>query len=157
MLSLTQVLFTVAGAGIIVAVTAGVALLASWGIGRAMSRGSPQLALTARRVGILVVGLIGVVLLVQYLGVSPDILLLFVGLSGAAALVACREALENLGGKYFSDVYVPFKVGDRIEVAGHSGQVFEINSMCTVLLSPNNQLASIPNSQFLREVVVNAT
>jgi small conductance mechanosensitive channel len=157
MIDLTQFLFEVAGAGIIVALTAAVALVASWAIGRIMSRGSPQLGLAARRVGIFVVGLIGAVLLIQYVGVSADILLLLVGLFGAAALVACRGALENLGGKYFSNVYVPFKVGDRIEISGHSGQVIEINSMCTVLLSADNQLASIPNSRFLEEVLVNVT
>jgi|SRR5579871_559266 len=153
----TAVVYTLAELGTIVAITAAVALLASWAIGRALGRSSPQLVTGARRVGVAVVALVGAVLLVQQVGVSADILLLLVGLVGAAALVASRVPLENLGGKYFSDVYVPFKLGDRVEIAGRSGQVIEVNAMCTVLLTDEHQIASIPNSQFMREVMVNST
>jgi small conductance mechanosensitive channel len=157
MVDLTSFLLTLTELGTIVALTALIALVASWAIGRAMNRSAPQVVLGARRAGMLVVGLTGAVLFVQQLGVSPDILLLIVGLFGAAALIACWQSLENLGGKYFSTVYVPFKVGDRIEIAGRSGQVIEVNAMCTVLLTEENRLASIPNSRFLAEVVVNVT
>jgi small conductance mechanosensitive channel len=151
------VAYTLVELGTIVAITALVALLASWAIGRAMVRSSPQVVTGARRVGIAVVALAGTVLLVQQVGVSPDILLLIAGLFGAAALVASRVPLENLGGKYFADVYIPFKVGDRVEIAGESGQVIEINAMCTVLLTDEHQIASIPNSRFMRDILINTT
>ncbi len=157
MIDWTGPLYTLAELGIIVALTAALALVASWGIGRLMNRSSPQVATGARRVGIAVVALVGAVLLVQQLGVSPDILLLLVGIFGAAVLVAGRVPLENLGGKYFADVYVPFKVGDRVEIGGESGQVIEVNAMCTVLLTDEHHIASIPNSRFLRDVLINIT
>jgi small conductance mechanosensitive channel len=152
-----SVAYTLLQVGIIIAITAAVALLASWAIGRALSRSSPQVITGARRTGVAVVALAGTVLLVQQLGVSPDILLLIVLLAGAGALVATRVPLENLAGKYFADVYVPFKLGDRVEISGQTGQVIEVNSMCTVLLTDDHQIASIPNARFMREVLVNTT
>src|SRR5579863_2610054 len=152
-----SVAYTLVELGTIVAITAAVALLASWAIGRALIRSSPQVSTVARRVGVAVVALAGAVLLVQQVGVSPDILLLLVGIFGAAALVASRVPLENIGGKYFADVYVPFKLGDRIEIAGQSGQVIEVNSMCVVLLTDDHRIASVPNSRVLRDVLVNTT
>jgi small conductance mechanosensitive channel len=122
-------------------------------------RGSkPLAAAQAKRVGWILVWAIGAILAIEQLGVRSDILLLVVGLFGAGVIVALRVPLENLGAKYFSDIYVPFKVGDSILVNDYSGKVVEINSMCTILLSDkNNQLVSIPNSLLVRDVVTNST
>jgi small conductance mechanosensitive channel len=101
--------------------------------------------------------LIGGTLALQALGVSPDILLLVIGLLGVTTLVALREPLNNYGAKYFSDIYTPFKVGDTIRVQGVSGKVIEINAMTTVLLSDDEQLVSVPNVAMIRDVVVNTS
>lgn len=143
--------------GIIILLTWLVAKLASLLIGRIMNRRMPLLAIQARRLGWALVWLVGAVFAIQQLGVSSDILLLMVGLSGVAAIVALRAPLENFGAKYFSDVYVPFKVGDSISVKDYSGKVVEVNSMSTILLSNDDQLISIPNSALVREVVINST
>ena len=78
-------------------------------------------------------------------------------LFGIAAILALRQPLENLGAKYFSDVYSPFRVGDSIAVGAFSGKVIEINAMSTVLLAEDDRLVAIPNSTLMREVVVNAS
>ncbi|MCI4366549.1 MAG: mechanosensitive ion channel family protein, partial [Thermoplasmata archaeon] len=85
------------------------------------------------------------------------VLLLVIGLLGAAGLVALREPLGNVGAKYFTDIYTAFRVGDSIRVAGVAGKVIEINAMTTVLLAENNELISVPNSTLIREVVVNTS
>jgi small conductance mechanosensitive channel len=142
---------------VILVLTTLLALLTGGLIGRAMRRSSPQATAGARRFGIVIVGVTGGILAIQQLGVSPAILLLVVGLLGVAALVACRQQLENLGAKYFADLYVPFKLGDRVQVGAHAGKVIEINAMCTVLLTEQDQLVSVPNSHFLREVILNTS
>jgi small conductance mechanosensitive channel len=135
--------------------TAVVAVLVNGLIGRLMTLSTPQATGGARRLGAIIVWLVGGTLSAQELGLSADVLLLVIALFGAAALIALREPLGNYGAKYFTDLYSPFKVGDVIQVQGFSGQVIEINAMTTVLLTDQEQLVSIPNSLVIREVVVN--
>ncbi|MCI4364786.1 MAG: mechanosensitive ion channel [Thermoplasmata archaeon] len=142
---------------VIVALTVLLAWLVGWLVGRLIRGGSPQMAVAARRLAVVMVGLIGGTLALQALGVSPDILLLVVALLGVTALVALRDPLGNYGAKYFSDIYTPFKVGDTIEVKGYSGKVIEINPMTTVLLSDKEQLVSVPNASMIHDVVVNTS
>jgi small conductance mechanosensitive channel len=126
-------------------------------VGRLTLLSNPQMGGAARRLAVALVVLIGGTLALQALGVSPDILYLVVALLGVTALVALRDPLGNYGAKYFSDIYTPFKVGDTIEVQGHSGKVIEINPMTTVLLSDKEQLISVPNAAMIRDVVINTS
>ena len=142
---------------IIVVLTVLVAWLVSFLSTRLLRQSTPQMTGAARRLGVIVVLLIGGTLALQALGVNPDILLLVVALFGVTILVALREPLSNYGAKYFSDIYTPFKVGDTILVNGVSGKVIEINAMTTVLLSDNDQLISVPNVSMIRDVVVNTS
>jgi small conductance mechanosensitive channel len=142
---------------VIVLLTIIFAWLVSVIVGRLMRQSTPQMAGAARRLGTVVVALIGGTLALQALGVSPDILLLVIALLGVTILVALREPLGNYGSKYFSDIYTPFKVGDTIKVQGFSGKVIEINAMTTILLSDDEQLVSVPNVSMIRDVVVNTS
>jgi small-conductance mechanosensitive channel len=72
-------------------------------------------------------------------------------------LIALREPLGHYGARYFANLYTPFKVGDTIEVRGFSGKVIGINAMTTILLSPKDQLISVPNEMIVREIVVNTS
>jgi len=71
--------------------------------------------------------------------------------------VAMRDILSNIASKYFSDIYVPYKVGDRISVAGYTGSVIEINPIVTVILTDDGKTVSIPNTFFTSSIVVNET
>jgi small conductance mechanosensitive channel len=134
-----------------------IALIARMLVGQLMSRSMPLVAAQARRAVFIVVWVIGAIIAAQLLGVPSETLLLFVALFGIGAVVALRDPLENLAARYFSDVYVPFKIGDSILVQGQSGRVIEVNPMATVLLAKDDSLVSIPNALFLKETVVNTT
>jgi small-conductance mechanosensitive channel len=142
---------------VIILLTWLVARVSSTILGRAMSERSPLLAAQARRVCWFVVWAIGAILAIEQLGIQSNILLLVVALLGGGLVVTFRIPLENLGAKYFSDVYSPFKVGDLIKVKDQSGKVVEINSMSTILLTEDDRLVSIPNSNLIHEVVTNLT
>jgi small-conductance mechanosensitive channel len=144
-------------AAIILGLTGLFAWFASLAISGFMRQSNPQVTAAAQRLGSTIVWLVGVVLAVQEVGVSVDVLLLVIALLGVAAIIALRQPLENFGAKYFADVYSPFKRGDTIRVGEQSGRVIEINAMSTVLLSDDDQLVALPNSVFLREPVVNMT
>lgn len=143
--------------GIILALTGVISYIASFAIRGLMRQSNPQVTAAAQRLGVVTVWLVGIVLAVQELGVSVDILLLVIGLLGAAAIVALRQPLENFGAKYFADVYSPFKIGDTIRVGEQSGKVIELNAMSTVILSEDDHLVALPNSVFLSQSVVNLT
>jgi small-conductance mechanosensitive channel len=142
---------------IILAATWLVAKLVSIVIGRVMRNNTPLVAAQTKRTGWLIVWAIGAILAIEQLPINSVILLIVVALLGAAVVVALRVPLENIGARYFSDVYVPFKIGDSVKVQNYAGKVVEINSMSTLLLTETDELVSIPNSLLVREVVVNAT
>lgn len=154
---LTPALLPVLYFSVVLVLTWLIARLASLLVGRLMSQSAPLAAAGARRLAAVIVWLVGGTLAIQLLGVSPEILFIIVGLLGVAALLALRAPLENYGAKYFSDVYVPFKVGDSIRVGDFSGKVIEINPMATVLLTEADTIVSVPNAKFLEETVVNTS
>ncbi len=157
MLDVPDYLLPLIYAAIILAVTglfAWIANLVIWGL---MRRSNPQVTSAAQRTGVIIVSLVGIVLAVQEVGVSVDVLLLVIALLGVAAILALRQPLENFGAKYFADVYSPFKSGDTIRVGEQTGKVIEINAMSTILLSDDDRLIALPNSVFLREAVINLT
>ena len=143
--------------GVILALTWLFTYVVSLVIAGLMRRSNPQVTIAAERVAIIIVWLVGIVFAIQTLGVGISVLLLVIGLCGAAAIVALRQPLENFGAKYFADLYTPFKIGDTIRVDEQSGKVIEINAMSTVLLSEDDHLVALPNSLFLRTSVVNLT
>jgi small-conductance mechanosensitive channel len=142
---------------VILGVTWVVATLAGFLIASVMRHSAPQLTAAAKRIGPGIVWTIGLLLAVQEAGLSIEILAVVLVLLGIAAILALREPLENLGAKYFSDVYLPFRVGDSIAVSSYSGKVIEINAMTTILLDEKDRLVAIPNSALMHEVVINSS
>jgi small conductance mechanosensitive channel len=140
-----------------VVLTVVVAWVAALVAGRLMRNASPQLARVARQVTAVAIAVVGATLALQFLGVNPAILFVIIVLIAATVLIALRGVLANYGAKYFSDLFVPFKVGDTIQVRGITGKVIEINPMTTVLLSDTDQLVSVPNESMIREVVTNTS
>lgn len=144
---------------------AGVVLLLTWLaaylVGRLVAgltrRSAPVVALASRRAAAGVVWIVGATVALQEVGISPEVLILVIALVAVGLLLALRLPLENAAAKYFSDSYLPFKIGDSVTIVGVSGKVIEMNAITTVLLAENHQLVSVPNSVFLREVVVNTT
>ena len=142
---------------VILLVTYAVGRLAGFLLGRGIGQTMPQVSAAGGRLGTVVVWLIGGTLAIQELGVSPDVLLLMILILGIAAVVSLREPLQNIGARYFSDIYTPFKLGDTVRVGEYAGKVIEINPITTVLLSEGDALISVPNSMFVREVVTNTS
>jgi len=134
-----------------------VARIASIITGSLMRQSVPLLVAQAKRVVWFVVWLVGIVLAIEQLGIRSDVLLVMVGLLGVGVLLALRVPLENIGAKYFSDVYIPFKVGDSITVLNQSGKVVEVNSITTILLTDEDKLVSVPNSAMISAVLINST
>ena len=155
-MDILQVLVPIAYAGIILVATWVVARFFTLIIRALTGQSAQLLGSQIQRLVWLLIWLIGLILAVEQLGVNPDILFLMVGLIGAAVIIAMRRPLENFGARYFTHGYIPFKIGDSIEVQGRTGKIIEINSMSTILLS-HDHIVSIPNYTFMRDTMVNTT
>ncbi len=99
----------------------------------------------------------GIIIILSQLQVNTTILLLILGLGGLAVIVAYQDVLGDIGAAQFISNYQAFKVGEWIEVEHHYGRVIERNLIHTKLLTPDNEIAVIPNSLLLKNSVVNRT
>lgn len=82
----------------------------------------------------------------------------FVAMLGAASLavgLALQGSLSNFAGGVLILITKPFKVGDYIEAAGHSGTVKEIQVFYTILTTPDNKTIFIPNGNLSNSSSVN--
>jgi small conductance mechanosensitive channel len=141
----------------IIVVTWLIAHFANSFLSRILRHGPPLISVHVRRLTVAFIWIVGILVALEQVGLRIEILLLLIAIIGIVLVMANRETLENVASKYFADFYIPFKVGDSITIRGYSGKVIEINPISTVLISENENLISIPNSLFLRDVVINST
>ncbi len=104
--------------------------------------------------------LLKIVLLISVastLGLKTTSLLAVLGSAGLAIGLALQGSLSNLAGGVLILFLKPFKVGDFIEGAGHSGSVQEIGLFNTTLLTPDNKRVVIPNGTLSNASLTNFT
>jgi len=117
----------------------------------------PLLVTYVERAAIIIIWMIGILVAIETVGLRIDLILLLLGLGGIACIVAFKDVLQNLVAKYFTDLYVPYQLGDDVSVRGIEGKVIGINPVSTILLDANEEIVSIPNAIFMRETVKNKT
>jgi len=90
----------------------------------------------------------------------------FLGLIGAGLAIALRDVWTNLAGWAVIILRKPFRVGDRIQVGEHSGDVVDIGLLQFYLLEVGNwvhaeqttgRILHLPNSRVLEHSVANHT
>jgi small-conductance mechanosensitive channel len=119
--------------------------------------GIPIIAIHIEKAAIVAIWVIGLLIAAQTVGVRIDLILLLFALAGFAAILAFREVLENMAARYFSELYVPFKLGDEITVLNYTGKVIGVNLTYTILLTKEENIISIPNQIFMKEPIINLT
>lgn len=95
----------------------------------------------------LVIVLLGILLVLQNMGVNVFSLLAGLGLGGLAFALAAKDTAANLFGSIMILVDRPFKIGDWIKVDGDiEGTVEEIGFRSTRLRTFYNSLITVPNA-----------
>lgn len=74
-----------------------------------------------------------------------------------AVSLSLQNMLSNVVGGFTLLYTHPFHSGDYVEVAGQAGTVSEIGMTYTKLITPDNRMASIPNSAVVAAEIVNYT
>lgn len=75
---------------------------------------------------------------------------------GVAIGFASQDLLKNVFGGLVVMFDRPFQIGDKIESGKYYGEVVEIGIRSTKVVSPDDSLITIPNSEFMMEYVSNS-
>ena len=131
--------------------------LRAWMVGRALVRtrldvGARQAAGSLLRYLTL---FLGFVIIIQTAGIDLTSLNVLAGAIG----IGVGFGLQNIISNFISGLIImferPIKIGDRIVVDTVEGDVIEIGSRSTVVLTNDNINIIVPNSKFITENVVN--
>ncbi len=104
-----------------------------------------------------VVLVVGIFIVLQNTGIHLEALTVFAGAVG----VGIGFGLQNITSNFISGLVIlaerPIAIGDRVEVAGVTGQVQKIRARCTVVVTNDNITTIVPNQKFIDSPVTNWT
>jgi MscS family membrane protein len=96
-------------------------------------------------------------LILKNLGYNISALMAGLGLGGAALALASRDTLANFFGSITVFVDRPFRLNDRIKIAGYDGFITEMGIRTSRLRTMENRIVIIPNSMFTANPIENIT
>ena len=96
-----------------------------------------------------------VVIIIGILGIPTASVIAVIASAGVAIGLALQGALSNIAGGIMILVLRPFKVGNFVEIAGHSGTVTDVGIFYTVLTTGDNKVVTLPNGTVMGDNIVN--
>jgi small-conductance mechanosensitive channel len=104
-----------------------------------------------------VVLIVGILIVLENTGIHLGALTVFAGAVG----VGVGFGLQNIASNFISGLVIlaerPITIGDRVEVAGITGQVHQIRARSTVIRTNDNIMMIVPNTRFIDSPVTNWT
>ncbi len=104
-----------------------------------------------------VVLVVGIFIVLENTGIHLGALTVFAGAVG----VGVGFGLQNIASNFISGLVIlaerPITIGDRVEVAGITGQVQQIRARSTVIRTNDNITMIVPNTKFIDSPVTNWT
>jgi small-conductance mechanosensitive channel len=104
-----------------------------------------------------VVLIVGIFIVLDNAGIHLGALAVFAGAVG----VGVGFGLQNIASNFISGLVIlaerPITIGDRVEVAGITGQIQHIRARSTVIVTNDNITMIVPNSKFIESPVTNWT
>src|SRR5881227_873405 len=101
--------------------------------------------------------IIGIFIVLDNAGIHLGALTVFAGAVG----VGVGFGLQNIASNFISGLVIlaerPITIGDRVEVAGVTGQVSRIRARSTVIVTNDNIAMIVPNQKFIDSPVTNWT
>ena len=101
------------------------------------------------------VTVVAVIAALDQLGISPASLLAVVGAASLAVGLALKDSLSNFAAGVMLVLFRPFTKGDFVDAGGESGTVDEVYLNSTRLITPDNKLILVPNSQIWNGSITN--
>jgi small-conductance mechanosensitive channel len=85
-----------------------------------------------------------------------ETIIAFTASVGIAIGFAAQDLLKNVFGGLALIIDRPFKVGDKIDSGKHYGEVLEIGLRITRIVTPDDSVVSVPNSELVNNPVSNS-
>ncbi|MFE9083730.1 mechanosensitive ion channel family protein [Brevundimonas sp. NPDC003935] len=123
---------------------------------RAFRHDQTVLSFAAQVVRVVVI-IIGLIAVLQRLGVQTTSIIAVLGAASLAVGLALQGTLSNVAAGVMLLVLRPYRVGEVIDVGGASGTVQKLDLFTTQLSNANNHKIVIPNSKVLSDVIINLT
>ncbi len=96
-----------------------------------------------------------IIAIISVLGINTSSLVALLASAGLAVGMALGGTLQNFAGGVIIMLFKPFRVGDFIEAQGQMGFVKEIRIFSTNVLTLDNKLITIPNSDLSTHILTN--
>ncbi len=95
------------------------------------------------------------VIIIGILGVPTASVITVIASAGVAIGLALQGALSNIAGGIMILILRPFRVGDFVEITGHSGTVSDVGIFYTTLTTGDNKVVTVPNGTVMSNEIVN--
>lgn len=116
-----------------------------------------QLAPLATKTLKVLVVIVGILIIMQNLGVNVTALLAGLGIGGVALAFAAQDTVANVFGTITILLDVPFKLGDRVKIGDTEGNIEEVGFRSTRIRTFYNSVVTLPNSVVAKEKIDNMT
>ena len=113
-----------------------------------------ELAAMLVRYGVIAIGLIAVL---QQLGVQTTSVIAVLGAASLAVGLALQGALSNVAAGVLILILRPYRIGDDVEINGRRGVVRALDLFATRLASPDSVQIFVPNGKAFGDPIVNFT
>ncbi|HEY5410781.1 MAG TPA: mechanosensitive ion channel family protein [Caulobacteraceae bacterium] len=104
-----------------------------------------------------VVLIVGFIAVLQHLGFRTTSIVAVLGAVSLAIGLALQGALSNVASGVLILLFRPFRVGDRVCIAGKQGTVRALEWFTTEIADPDNVRVIVPNGKVFGDVIVNYT
>jgi MscS family membrane protein len=98
---------------------------------------------------------VAIIIVLGQFGIRVDALLASLGIAGLAISLAAKDTLSNIFGGITIMLDGSLKVGDRIQVKDYVGNVIEVGLRSTKIITPENNIVTIPNSIMANSEIIN--
>lgn len=98
---------------------------------------------------------VAVLIVLSTLGVDVTSLVALLSVAGLAVSLALQNTLANLAGGIQLLVTKPFVVGDFVEAGANSGKVDQVGLAYTTLITGDNKVVHVPNSDIAAARIIN--
>jgi small conductance mechanosensitive channel len=102
-----------------------------------------------------VVIIVGLIAILQQLGVQATSIIALLGAASLAIGLALQGALSNVAAGVMILLFRPYRIGDLIETGGRQGIVKALDLFTTELATPDNIKIVAPNGKVFGDVILN--
>ena len=104
-----------------------------------------------------IIWILGIIVALNNAGYDVGALIAGLGIGGLALAMAAKDSVSNIFGGIMIFTDKPFKLGDRVKINGFDGSITEVGIRTSRMRTLEGRLVTIPNSQFIGNMVENVS